>query len=419
VTHILVMGLPLAVGLALALLAAGRSWAPPLWVALAVGTALRLLVFAIAAGDSFQPYDLAHDFLDTADAVRAGHDPLVYVREGGWHFLPFLAYVLAAQRELGDLLGLSWNVVSRVIPILADIALIPLVGRLAGEGRRATCSFQYACLPLGLMVSAIHGQFSSLTLLFGVGALLAARADRPHVAGPLMGLAATSASWTAVLLPGVLLAVPGLRRRLTVLGWTAAVPGVFLLSSAVFLGTPVGRLPATAVEALSTRPVAGDWWWSALVTGGHQVVSPTLSHIGTPILLVGLLAAGGWWRRADPLDLTLALVLAFLLVTYRFGAQYLLWPVPYLLARARRGTWPAITVAGIWAWFGYVPLTRLHAWDWVHAHTWWVLSSVVVIPFLIYALPPRHRPAEAVPEPEPVRPPSAHPAPDQQVRTTS
>lgn len=382
--HVLVMGLPLAAGLALGLLAWRRGWSPSLRASLAVGAGLRLAVLLIAAHDPvWQPYDLDHDFRDTADAVLAGHDPLVFVRYGGWHFLPFMAYVLAGQRALGG----PWLVAGRLVPVLADIALIPMVGRLAGGSRRA--SFQYACVPLALMVSALHGQFVPLTLALGVGALLAARGGRAHLAGLLAGLSVTATSWTVLLVPGVLLTLPHRWRTMAI--WTVAVPAAFLVSNSVFLGTPVLKLPATAIKVLSTRPVAGDWGWSAVVTGGNEVVSPTLGHIGTPLLVLGLLAAGWWWRRSDPIDLTLVLLVAFLVVTFRFGTQYLLWPVPYLLARPRRGTWLLITVASVWAAFGYLFLTHLGRSFWQHAHIAWTLSSFVVIALLIRMLPARVR----------------------------
>jgi hypothetical protein len=56
VIHILVVGLPLAIGLGLALLAARRNWAPRLAVTLAVGAALRLAILIIAVRDhTWQP----------------------------------------------------------------------------------------------------------------------------------------------------------------------------------------------------------------------------------------------------------------------------------------------------------------------------------------------------------------------------
>src|SRR5918999_3158952 len=161
-SHVLVMALPLAIGLGLAGLAARRGWAPGLAVTMCVGASLRLVVMLIAAQDSWQPYDLADDFLKTADYVLDGRDPLLALLEiregGGWHFLPFMAYLLAGERELGLVLGLPWEFTARLGPVLADLALIPLVGKLATE-RRELRSFQYACVPPALMISGIHGQF--------------------------------------------------------------------------------------------------------------------------------------------------------------------------------------------------------------------------------------------------------------------
>jgi hypothetical protein len=408
VIHILVVGLPLAIGLGLALLAARRDWAPRLAVSLCVGVALRLAILVIAVRDhTWQPQDLGVDFLDAANSVLQGEDPVNHLRrEGGWHFLPFMAYLLAGERQLGLWLGVGWGTVARLAPVIADLVLIPLTGRLAAAGtdaadvrRRARCCFQYACMPVAVMVSSIHGQFAPITLCLGVAALVAARAGRPHLTGLLIGLSVTSTSWSVLLVPAIMLSVTGVRRRLTVLGWTAAVPAAFLLSSWLVLDTPLHRLPATAQAVMATRPVVGDWGWTAIVTQGRLSVSPTLGDIGTLVLVLALLAAGWWWRRADPLTLTVVLLLVFVAVTYRFGAQYLLWPLPFLIARPTRGTWAAITAGAIWAAFGYLYTTRLDEGTWWQTHTWWSLSSLAVIALLIRALPwDRRRP------PEPTRP---------------
>jgi hypothetical protein len=409
VIHVLVVGLPLAIGLGLALLAARRNWAPRLAVTLCVGGVLRLAILMIAVRDhTWQPQDLGVDFLDAANSVLQGEDPVNHLhREGGWHFLPFMAYLLAGERQLGLWLGLGWGTVARLAPVIADFALIPLTGRLAAAGddeaaarRRALCCFQYACMPLAVMVSSIHGQFAPITLLFGVAALLAARGGRPHIAGLLVGLSVTSTSWSVLLVPGIILILPGVRRRLTVLAWTVAVPGVFLLSSWLVLDTPLRRLPATAKAVISTRPVVGDWGWTTIATHGHLSVSPTLGHIGTLVLVLTLLAAGWWWRRADPLTLTIALLLVFVAVTYRFGAQYLLWPLPFLIARPTKGMWAAVTASGVWAAFGYLYTTRLDERTWWHTHTWWSLSSLAVILLLIRALPWDRRRGQAPAPPE-------------------
>jgi hypothetical protein len=385
------MGVPVVVGLVLALLAGSRYWTPSLAMALGVGAVLRVTVMAVAVHDPAQPWDLAMDFPAAADAVRQGQDPALAIDDNRWHFLPLMAYVLAFQKEAGELVGLSWGVSGRIVPVLADLALIPLVARLADE-RPELRGFQYACAPVGLMVSAIHGQFGPLSLLFGVAALLAARHGRTIWAGVLAGLAVTAASWMGLLVPGVLLAVPSLRQRLTVLAGTAAVPLAFLLSSALFLNTTLAQLPDVLAAAVTARPVVGNWGWTAVVTGGRQEVSDLLGAVGTPVLAVAVLTAWWWWRRAHPADLTLALVLTFLIVTYRFGPQYLLWPMPFLIARPPRWAVPAVVVTGIWAGFAY-----LHLLVWPNAVLWWTLSSLVVIAVLIRTLPPREWAGVTVP----------------------
>lgn len=384
----LAMGSLLVVGLGLALYAGHRGWAPPLWATLCLGAGLRLAILLLAVRSPVQPWDLTQDFPHAADLVLDGRNPTTYAREGGWNFLPLLAYVLAGQRALEHWLGLPWGVVGRLVPVLADIALIPLVGRLAAQ-RRSLRSFQYACAPLGLMVSGIHGQFPPITLLFAVAALLAARGHRAHRAGTFIGLSLSCTSWAVLIVPGMLLTLPGTRRRVTALAWAALVPAAILLSATLDLDTPLGQLPDTAKTIASTRPVVGDWGWTAVATGGDQAVSPALGRIGTLILLIALLAAGWWWRHAEPVALTVALLLIFLVVTYRLGAQYLAWPMPFLIAQPTRRAWAAIIAASLWAAVGYLGLTQVVGMDWQLGHTYIALASLAVIPFLIRALPPR------------------------------
>ena len=398
---VVIMGPPLVAGLLAALLAERRGWAPPLWVAIGVGAVLRLVVMFAASADPIQQYDFDVDFRGAADAVLNGLNPTMHMREGGWHFLPFLAYVLAGQRELGGLLGVPWSVMGRLVPVLADIAIIPLVARLASERGRLR-ALQYACVPLGVMVSAIHGQLPPLTLLFGVAALVAARQGRVQWAGLLVGLSVTCSNWSVLLVPGVVLAVSGARRRWAVLAWSAGVPAAFLLSSVLFLDTPLTGLVDLARTIMSTRPVVGDWGWTALVTGGGETVSPLLGRIGTPVLIVGLLAAGWWWRRSDPIDLTLVLLLAFLILTYRLGAQYLMWPAAYLLARPSRWSWVAIILTSAWAAAGYLRVYEVLGVTWSQQHHWTALLSIVVIAFMIRALPARPGAPDVSPPATPV-----------------
>lgn len=390
-TSLFLYAVPIGGGLLVAMLAGRRGWSPPLWVTLVVAVALRLVLLVLVERYGPDPYDFINDFQDTAKNVVAGHEPVLGVREGGWHFLPMMAYVLAGQYALGELLGLPWDLAGRLVPILADLVLLLLVGRLAdefGAGKGGLRRFQYAVLPMAMLVSTLHAQIVPVSLAFGVGALLMALRGRPVMAGVLVGFAAAANSWPVLLIPGVLLALTGMRARLVAGAWAIAVPGLFFLSEAVVFGVPLGELPQLAKAILSTRPVTGEWGWSAVLTNGAQVVDPTIGRIGTLLLLASLAVVLAVYRKAHPIALTAALLMVFLIVTHRMGAQYLLWPMPYLLALPPvRGMAPYMVASTGWSFWGYVYLTRLTYEQWLVQHNTWALESPLVIASLIYAMP--------------------------------
>jgi hypothetical protein len=430
VTHVLETGSVLVAALILAIVAGRRGWAPSLRVALGAGILLRLLLLVLAARDAWQPYDFNTDFRFTAENVLTRHDLILNIREGGWHFLPFTGYIFGGLLRVGQLLGLPWRLVGRLAPMLADVALIPLVGKLA-PNRAALRRFQYACAPIALGVSTIHAQIEPIALAFGVAAFIAARAstsgqigadqaiaDRatdglsapdhavtddaatgrpiavrfgPTLAGVLLGFSISAGSWPILLIPGVLRTLRTARARLVAVGWALVVPAAFFVTGPLIAGEEWRFLPKDAKELLSTRPVVGDWGWTTWFTGGNEHLSPGLAKAGTILLVVGLATAGYLWRRADPIDLTVALLITFLAVTARFGSQYLLWAVPFLIVRPTRATWPAIAAMSAWAAIGYVYLTRYYGNDWVHLHVWWALVSTPVVVIMVVAMPWRRR----------------------------
>lgn len=386
VLHEIVTGSILALGLALAAIAGRRGWAPSARVAIVTGILLRLTLVLLAAHDPSQPYDFDQDFRLTAHNVLTRQDPVLNIRQGGWHFLPLAAYMFAAAMRLGQLFDVPWRVAGRLVPMLADVVLIPLVGELAPE-HKARRRFQYACAPLGLMVSSIHGQIEPIALAFGVGAFLAARRRRTAAAGVLLGLSITTGSWPVLLAPGVLRTLRSARDRLIAFGWAVAVPAVFFVTTPLVAGERLATLVPAAKTLLSTRPVVGDWGWTPWFTGGNETLSPVLARIGMILLLAALATAAYLWRRADPVDLTIALLTAFLIVTARFGAQYLLWTVPFLVGRPTRSAMSAMTAMSVWAAAGYLQFLRLPGLTWYELHSWWAYSSALVVGCMAVALP--------------------------------
>jgi hypothetical protein len=401
----------LVAGLITAVLAQWRGWRPSLWTALAVGIGLRLILLIFAATDSWQPVDFNEGFRHAGRAVLHHQDP-VLATQGSWHFLPMIPYFYA----LALATGLPWEVAGRVCTFAADAVLIPLVGKLAGRKYGAQARFQYACSPIALMVSIIHGQVEPVALVFLIGAYVVARAapgpdggarSRGVMyaawAGALFGFALSAKSWPIILLPVLLAMLPTWRQRLYGLFAAGAVPVFFLVTLPLVVDSSWANMLDVARYLGDVRPVVGEWGWTAVMTGGDEQLVSTASTVGQVILYSTIALVMWLWWRSDRIDQTAAILLAFMVVTPRMGSQYLLWFVPFLCARPTRWSRPAMAVSAVWAGIGYIYLTQFGDDGWWTNHEWWAISSVAVIPFLVLAMPWGRRvsrPGKEAPVPE-------------------
>ncbi|WP_433253604.1 hypothetical protein ACQPYK_10505 [Streptosporangium sp. CA-135522] len=434
--YAILTGLVLVSGVVLALVAQWRGWRPSLLVVLAVGIGFRVLIMTTSVIDTWQPVDFMESFKPAGEAILRHQDP-VLGSEGGWHFLPTIPYVYGLLLWL----GIPWEIGGRLVTVVADIALIPLVGKLAGGPTASLRAFQYACNPLAILVACVHGQVEPVALVFGVAAFVVARGpghpDRPglttdvvalarrsvtargvggavrHALGPagvvsrglaprsgeqpvlrralfaglLMGLALCAKSWPIWLIPGMLLLLPTFRARVVAFVATGVAPVFFLVTLPIFAGTSLDQIPEVIRVMGDVRPIVGEWGYSAIAVGGDWTLHPGIATFGTRLIYVTMLVVAFLWRRADPIDLTTALLLAFMVTTPRLGAQYLLWFMPFLVARPTRFAWPAVIGVSLWAGYGYLYMTQFDTDTWWGLHSVWAQSSVVLLPILALAMP--------------------------------
>lgn len=85
--------------------------------------------------------------------------------------------------------------------------------------------------------------------------------------------------------------------------------------------------------------------------------------------------------------MTTAILLVFMVLTPRLGAQYLLWFMPFLVARPAKWAWAAILGCSIWAYYGYLVMTQFDSGGWWLQHTYWSRASIVLLPILALAMP--------------------------------
>jgi hypothetical protein len=222
-------------------------------------------------------------------------------------------------------------------------------------------------------------------------------------AGVLFGLALSANSWPVILLPVMLSMVPGWRRRAYGLVAAGLIPLLFLATLPLIVQSSWQNLLDVAKYLGGVRPVVGEWGWTALLTGGDEALVPGYSRVGQIVLYATLALVAWMWRRGDKIDMTSAMLLAFMVVTPRMGVQYLLWFVPFLIARPTRWGRSAMIAGALWAGVGYLYLTQFDDTGWWIRHVWWAQGSLLVIPWLALAMPWRRRgipPATTGPQPD-------------------
>ena len=396
----------LAVGVVLMVVAQRRDWRPSLAVAIYTALVLRLVMLALVWRTL--PYDLVYDFKTAGLDVLHHQDPILNTRQNGWGSLPPYAFVLAVAYWGSAHLHMSWLIIARLPAILSDLGVVVLVGVLArASGERAALRrFQYACSPLPILVSGVHGQAESFCFLFSLGALaLILRAGpqlsgrRAAVAGAVFGLAIASQTWPVVFGPALLLALPAWHRRAQFTAGAAAVVALVFVTLPVTVGTPVGKLTYILTQFVQTRPSFGNWGWAGLWLAVHPTKLPVWQDplwlnagaIGTKVAIVVALLAVWWWRRAHPLDVETATTTGLLTLTPSFGIQYLMWQAPSATARPTPLSIPLQIVLGAFAAIFYLPMNMLTQQNWVMASDLMMLVSLFVIVFMVAALPWQRR----------------------------
>jgi hypothetical protein len=347
-------------------------WSPPLAASLLAGLMLRVSIVFLAYGHT--PHDVAVGNFNAVQAILHGRDPLTTLRKETWNFLPFTAYVSAAAAKT----GLSWQYAAKLVPVACDLATIALVGQFArSAGQRRNVQLLYALSPVAVFISAWHGQLDSIAVFLGLGALLLARQQRAAAAGLVLGLAVAAESWPVLFLPGVLLCFP-VRRW-----WQVAASAATMLAGWALVIPVV--LHASLVKALDTltgyRGYSGTWGWSGLLryarltaagfTGPH--VTP-VQRLGTVLIILAMVAVIVVFRHRPPEDVTLAIILAFLVTSAAVGPQYLLWPAALLYAARRPAGYVCLALSS-----GYVVLFYVYAFPRTESYSSWPGAVLEVI----------------------------------------
>ncbi len=293
--------------------------------------------------------DLAYDaesFKLVGNLVRAGKD--VYANTDRHPYLPFQMYIIALASWLGDNTAPHFFSWVRWPNIFADLGITVLLYRSMlrlgrSESEAFWLAFVWAVHPVSVYTSVIHGQFDSIPLLFSLLSWYFLRFWKGWTAallgGAALGFGILDKTWPVFLLPALVVAAPGIRRRLVFLAAAAAVP---LLALAFY-----GALIGTTLHLIQTRVINYDAVPDRY--GFTYALAHYLKHL-TPhswlpffqqhrrYILLGslLLVAALVTPRRDTATSCMVILLAFLVFAGGWGSQYLVWIVPFIIIARRR-----------------------------------------------------------------------------------
>jgi hypothetical protein len=277
------------------------------------------------------------------DALLKGEpiysSPLV---AGRHPYFPFQLYLIGGMAKLSASTGVPFVVTIKLVPILADVALVGLIFHAAVRmgkalSRAAMLSLLYGLSPIAILVSAYHGQFDAetvflLALAWFLWRFSESSATRLTLSALVLGLAVLNKTWPLIFLPIVLYRLESHRQRFAYALVTLAVPVAFML----FYVVGFDQDPDPMLHRALTHAGVPGWWGAGaafsltqLLLGVGEGLGAWLSANGRWLVLGGVGCVYWLTRRDRAIDALTSAILALYVLTTGFGLQWTLWVVPF------------------------------------------------------------------------------------------
>jgi len=353
---------------------------------------LVLAAFVVKAAMAFFTYGSTDVLIYEADVAKLKQDGGVALYRDGiqtewcghpeqrpcppFNHPPFMIRALQGWASLAEISGLPFRFWLRLTCAVADVGSLALLARLL---RRRWTEVQtrvgllwFAASPIAVLVSGFHGNTDPILMFFVLLVLVLVEERRPAwLAGVALGMAMDVKVLPVLLLPAILLALDGSRRRIEFCVGAAAT---FLVASVPLL-LEAPELVVTRV--FGYRSQSGSWGLSLLTLLLGQTphlawLGETYARHGT-LLSLGLVLGASLRPRppsgADALFTRAGLAMClFVSVIPGFGVQYLVWLVPWAVGLGS-GPTAAYYIAGTGFLFGYYSATA-------GAFPWYLANSL-------------------------------------------
>jgi hypothetical protein len=315
------------------LLERSRGWRsfPWLWIA-ALALLIRLVPnLLVPAGSNFdnESFRILGGLTSAGENVYAS--PLAVDRHP---YLPFFIYWIGLASRIADGSDPVFTFLLRLLPILGDVGICLVIYRMMlrlGRAEATYAALWYGLNPVAVFVSAYHGQFDSIPLLF----LLLAIYSCAHSAwstGAWLGLAILTKSWPVLAVPSLLKGLPVFRDKLIFILLVLAVPFAGVLFYSVLFKAAIGPVVLAAVTYNRGLAVWGYTYFLRLMwvlNPASEALFSWFIRNSRVITVAGLIAVWLWKARKEtPSAGILTIFVTFFAITHAFAIQYLVWLLP-------------------------------------------------------------------------------------------
>jgi hypothetical protein len=349
-----------------------------LWLALALGAALRLYLLVFTEGTFDVAIKLHH-------GTQIGELGLLeyYRRAAVFNHPPLMGEWFAALARLAAATDIPFRLLLRAPFALLDLgAALLLLQLLRGCRHRQAIAAAYWLHPLAAIFSAYHGNTDSAVAFFALLAVWLASgagAGRAAAAGAALGVGLWIKLPVLLAAPALFFAFPGWRERgrfaaaAALVGLAGYLPWLALEPQLLF--ERIVAYPGSGVET----PRGISIWGLAAVAGlGGTRAAEILAEYNTLVCWLPILAFA-WLRRGrlEPRELGASICGSFLILyglTSFWAWQYLAWSVPFWFFLGWRFAALATLLLGGYVYGAYALFTGspwlLGRWDFVGHGPW-------------------------------------------------
>jgi hypothetical protein len=316
-----------------------------LWMIIGAGLAIRVILAYEFHGTHHVGIELA-----AAQRVRDWDWIAVYGDAPPWTYPPLFLPWLVGASWLSDASGLSFHLLAKLGPALADaglaLAIYTYLGwRELGERTRLAGAALVMLGPSFIATSGYHGQIDSVAILPAVLALMVwergARPARAVEAGLLIGVGAAVKTVPLLLVPALLGSSRSWREAAKLVVAAVVVPALVLVplwlaGASLHQVITYTGFPGLGGLSLVVDPALGWRWMTVLrpLAGGPTNEIGQALQDGSKLIMAAALA--GYLAfilryRPAPVDAAALIWLVLFVFSPNFFLNYLVWGLPFFI----------------------------------------------------------------------------------------